>query len=157
MRGFSTSWFDALFLGVSKQASFLASFWSSFRVFGTFFTQTSLMLNLWPKFVLLFLYPYATPVLPLSCLIAASSHVNPQVLHIFSSFHCSLLKTFCVIQTFALGRASFLTSNLANWKFWEQFCSILQEIWHLIATEFFCEIWFHLIILHLHRALNKVT
>jgi len=96
--------------------SFLASFWSSFRVFGTFFIQTSLLLNLWPKFVLLFLYPYATPVLSLSCLTAVSSHINPQVLHIFSSFHCSLLKIFYVIQTCALGKVYLLTSHLANWK-----------------------------------------
>lgn len=93
---------------------FLPIFLSSFRVFGTFFIQTSLMLNLWPKFVLLFLYPYATSVLSLSRLTAVSSHINPQVFHFFSSPHCSLLNTFCVIQTSALGRASFLTSRLAN-------------------------------------------
>jgi hypothetical protein len=66
------------------------------------------MLNLWPKFVMLFLNPYATPVLALSCLTAVSSHINPQVFHIFSSFHCSLLKNFCVIQTFTLVGHPFL-------------------------------------------------
>jgi hypothetical protein len=96
------------------------------------FIQSSLMWNLQPKFVLL-----ATPVLSVPCLTAVGSHINPQVLHIFSSFHCSLLKNFCVIQTCALGRASFLASHLANWRFWEQFCSISQEIWHLLVAQFF--------------------
>jgi len=123
--------------GRFKTTSFLSNFWSSFRVFGTFFIQTSLMLNLWPKFVLLFLYPYATPMLSLSCLTDVSPRINPPVLHIFSSFHCSLLKIFCIIQTCALGKAFFLTSHLANWRFWEQFCSISQEIWHLLVAEFF--------------------
>ena len=55
--------------GRFKTTSFLANFLSSFRVFGAFFIQSSLTLNLWPKFVLVFLYPYATPVLSVSCII----------------------------------------------------------------------------------------
>jgi len=68
----------------------------------------------------------------------SSSSPNFQQFPLFSS------ENFCVIQMCALGRVFLLTSHLANWRFWEQFCSISQEIWHLLVAEFFVK-YFQLI------------